>query len=332
MPAFAPQAVPNALSQLGDRAVRFGLGLTGGDPETMLGYGRAIQQGNIGALPGMAKENVLARVAALDQPRPISSMSPEQFNALAGGVLGTVGGVNARTADIPALLRAKELQRSGAPREQIWNDTGWFAGPDGKWRFEIDDSKAFYRGSKAAGSSYADDVFLNEPMYAAYPSLKTRRIQEFESALPAGSYDSKLGQVNIGGPDRSSTALHEMQHAIQDLEGTAAGGSVRQFYPPPRGQAPEDAALLHAEARKQYEDLVNQSRLAGVTPPGYYDAPMETRATMLQRAAEDLYYRLAGEAESRAVQARMSLKPDERKARPFWLDYDVPEAEQLVRR
>jgi len=51
-------------------------------------------------------------------------------------------GPMARTADQEALSRAQQLAQSGSPREQIWNDTGWFQGVDGKWRFEIDDSAA----------------------------------------------------------------------------------------------------------------------------------------------------------------------------------------------
>jgi len=54
-------------------------------------------------------------------------------------------GPMARTADQEALSRAQQLAQSGSPREQIWNDTGWFQGVDGKWRFEIDDSGARLR-------------------------------------------------------------------------------------------------------------------------------------------------------------------------------------------
>jgi hypothetical protein len=54
-------------------------------------------------------------------------------------------GPMARTADQEALSRAQQLAQSGSPREQIWNDTGWFQGVDGKWRFEIDDSAARLR-------------------------------------------------------------------------------------------------------------------------------------------------------------------------------------------
>jgi hypothetical protein len=40
---------------------------------------------------------------------------------------------------------------------------------------------------------------------------------------------------------------------------------------------------------------------------------------------------LAGEVEARAVQERRNLTAEQRRARPPWLDYDVPEASQIVR-
>lgn len=54
--------------------------------------------------------------------------------------VGIFGGRLAKTADLTKLAKAEEMASKGIPREQIWNDTGWFKGVDGKWRFEIDDS------------------------------------------------------------------------------------------------------------------------------------------------------------------------------------------------
>jgi hypothetical protein len=46
----------------------------------------------------------------------------------------------------------------------------------------------------------------------------------------------------------------------------------------------------------------------------------------------DLYQRLAGEAESRAVQQRMNMTPVERRQTPPWQSFDVPEQEFIYRR
>jgi hypothetical protein len=46
---------------------------------------------------------------------------------------------------------------------------------------------------------------------------------------------------------------------------------------------------------------------------------------------QQVYRRHAGETEARTVQKRETLTAAERQARPPWLDYDVPEADQIVR-
>ena len=52
----------------------------------------------------------------------------------------TAAGIGARTADSAALRRAEALEKSGTDYETIRQETGWYRGMDGQWRFEIDDS------------------------------------------------------------------------------------------------------------------------------------------------------------------------------------------------
>lgn len=51
------------------------------------------------------------------------------------------GGENAKTANIGTLKQAKELKKQGLSNEEIFEQTGWFEGNEGKWRFEIDNSE-----------------------------------------------------------------------------------------------------------------------------------------------------------------------------------------------
>lgn len=54
-------------------------------------------------------------------------------------------GERAQGADLDALKRAKEMQHEGVANDVIRRETGWYAGMDGKWRFEIDDSGMEFR-------------------------------------------------------------------------------------------------------------------------------------------------------------------------------------------
>jgi len=61
---------------------------------------------------------------------------------LAMGACGTFAGGRASTANQENLIKAQLMAKDKINPEQIRQQTGWFQGMDGKWRFEIDDSKA----------------------------------------------------------------------------------------------------------------------------------------------------------------------------------------------
>ena len=56
----------------------------------------------------------------------------------------SIGGVKAKSADMAALAQAKQMDEDGVAAETIFQETGWYIGADGKWRFEIDDSGMRY--------------------------------------------------------------------------------------------------------------------------------------------------------------------------------------------
>lgn len=67
-------------------------------------------------------------------------------------------GPNARGADQAALRKAKEMSNLLADRDEIINQTGWFQGADGKWKFEVDDRNIDLRSNEAS-NQIADDMF-----------------------------------------------------------------------------------------------------------------------------------------------------------------------------
>lgn len=211
----------------------------------------------------------------------------------AGRTLNIFAGPTAKTADHAALAKAQELAGAGANRDDVWNQTGWFTGPDGKWRFEIDDS-----GAQLAGVTALDKPSLfgrrGEPTSATFSGLDHRALDEAygQSPMIYGKYGPGITEsgshipsadpnfapyLEVQGPtsqDARSIALHERQHDIQGREGFANGGQLT---------GPED------------------------------------------------YRRLAGEVEARNVQSRMNMTAAERRAKAPWLTQDVPDDQQIVR-
>ena len=79
-------------------------------------------------------------------------------------------GPNARTANLAALQTAQQMETQGANANAIRQETGWFRGMDGKWRYEIsDEGMKYYRSGDAAFTQ-------NHPEYAEYQELSNKML------------------------------------------------------------------------------------------------------------------------------------------------------------
>lgn len=154
-------------------------------------------------------------------------------NLLGGPSLAMFAGPMAQTANKVALAAAQRMAASKAAPEQIWKETGWFQGADGKWRFEIPDTGLKVNQGQGSGVGALSPVSHPE-LAQAYPQLANmkvdvRPITPTDTAV--GSYRPGLTRsslkVNEGElyPPRE-TAVHELQHAIQNIEGFARGGNT----------------------------------------------------------------------------------------------------------
>ncbi len=184
------------------------------------------------------------------------------------GAAGIFGGRLAKTADQAALARATEMDAAGHPKEDIWNQTGWFKGADDKWRFEIPDTAASQLKTQidipheraAVGDVRVGDVFGHSPLFEAYPHLKespfTRDIEGFAS----GYYQPETGKVAVAKrsnpEDERSTMLHELQHAVQSTEGFAEGSNPFGI----RGNMPENPAWQTWKTHPLVQEYNNLSR------------------------------------------------------------------------
>jgi hypothetical protein len=160
--------------------------------------------------------------------------------------------------------------------------------------------------------------------------------------------------------------LHELQHGVQGREGFATGGSPSQF----RAEADlEDFRELETddilnrmenqfsvEAKIAAQNPNNETYIAAMekysgdplignadpevkileyikdTDPQYNRIYRENTSLKYRRMSPlDKYKRLAGEAESRAVEARRDMPMLDRINKPFWESYDVPEDEFIYR-
>lgn len=119
----------------------------------------------------------LARMGAKPETQALMDAEKLYKKALEKASAGNVtenlyAGRNARSANFETLRQAEEMLKAGSSAEEVRQTTGWFKGMDGKWRFEIDDSKAKYR---SAGDAL---MMQNNKNYNEYRTLELRYIRE----------------------------------------------------------------------------------------------------------------------------------------------------------
>lgn len=273
------------------------------------------------AVPGLRREDYTDNPGAPQPNQPMYDAAADTAMNLAGvgmpaaeaGAAGIFGGQLARTADHGMLNRARYMTNMGKAPEEVRQATGWFQHPtDGQWRFEIPDEKSRlnylsgYRGNNImAGPASA---MLDHPeLFKAYPDLGKLRLEaRYEDRGPhpstglpdtgSGLWDPRNTTIQVNAPDLKvgrSVALHEMQHAVQTLEGFAPGAEPRFWAELQQKNSPHLSA----------DNMVADPR--------------------------DLYHRTAGEVEARNVMKRMDMSPLRRFTSSPYNTQDVPFAEQL---
>ena len=328
-------------------------------------------------------------------------------------------GPNARTADINALQTARQLDEQGVANETIRQQTGWFKGMDGKWRFEIDDSGMKYhkmgdaqfskdhegyrryrdlerkfidttiteeelsemaelrdtwaneaprlRQMVVRGNAKLYHVLAHDALFEQYPQLRDTGIRFGDTDDAGGWWDRERNEIVLSNRYRHADQaflegilLHEIQHAIQDIEGFAKGANPeywdniqnsdrairendariakaeREAQEALKGIPPEVAKDFWYAANMRHADPEGAERLENELIEGEYSDAYNDYSWAIwtlqdlmeqdnpKRTAEDLYRNTAGEIEARNTAGRRNLSAEERKKKPPILGGEDP--------
>ncbi len=254
----------------------------------------------------------------------------------------SVGGVNAKTADVGRLADAERMEKAGTDSETVRRETGWYRGYDGKWRFEIDDSKMRFinHREESRRTWKLDELIRHDALFAAYPELRNYTVLNFafEDGIN-GVFSPGLNRImlnpNLDRAGKRAALIHEIQHAIQVIEGFAAGSSTDYW---------QDAFVTDEEKRTE-RHLLELSRKNRLLEEDMYRLLEDTsdarrdalRATLVKRhgekavreftdtynhllnlqkqremRAEQAYRNTAGEIEAANVASRLGLSAKQR--------------------
>ncbi|MDY5466728.1 MAG: LPD23 domain-containing protein, partial [Campylobacter sp.] len=250
-----------------------------------------------------------------------------------GGVLGRMnnakdkfsfifGGEKALGANKAKLEKARDMAKNGVKDDEIWAKTGWYKDIDGKWKFEINpkggDSKIFsdeistiegeigtiadQRLAQIEGKKLGE-ILKDDKLFASYPMLKNIKISA-ETKNYAGSFkgDEITLNLSLKGDELKSSLYHEIQHAVQDIEGFAKGTSPENI----NFQSFKEWQELKAQALQKTREI-NKDKMAKMSDAEriIFDDNLQNYAR--NKANEQMYLRSAGEAESRNVETRQAM-------------------------
>ena len=243
-----------------------------------------------------------------------------------------------RTFRMDNLSVARKMEEEKKDAKAIKMATGWERGADGKWRYEMPDAKIKDTMNVGGGQivkRYDDDMLWNggklsevidaPELFKAYPQLKDVRIETdaVMNDMPSnGEYNSKTNTITIHADElkyMNDILNHEIQHAIQNIEGFAKGGSPR---------------LVRGEVKKRFDEVTKQ--IKQLRAEGKED---ETKALIeknrgLYNAYQknddyNSYKSLAGEVEARNVSARLNMTPEKRRKSLAESTEDVARKDQI---
>lgn len=274
---------------------------------------------------------------------------------------------------------AEEMERAGKDMPTIWRATGWEKGTDGKWRNEIPDAKL--KEGVGLGIKHKAGEILDAPeLFDSYPQIADYDVYIMKSST-AGGFNPNNNSITIDTDYNTAfddglrvltdegrrTLLHELQHAIQYVEGFATGGNKgamekRYYQEEAKKNLPlvtfafnlsrrnSTARLLRAgrsEVIRQAENL-DKSRfnkrdqeafaelieyLKGINDAEYASFAKKAARVVsaAKKAGEEGYHNLAGEVEARNVERRSKVPAKNRKQYAPSMSEDTPRDKQIVR-
>lgn len=285
---------------------------------------------------------------------------------------------------------ARDMEDAGKSVKDIRIATGWERGADKKWRYEIDDIKII--GDKIpftdnfVGEGYIVKLkdFVDGKILNAYPELGdkitiVRGIPSSSSGETFGSlqktrngWDLYLSDRIFNGDEQfgKSTLIHEIQHAIQDIEGFAEGGNVKMMKTPndvlqnlanklpSKALTSAEKSLIKDEYEKNglsrlpilptsldvtsdsintIEDFIDKLDILIKLFPNensYKNLQDALDLKLMEMGGKNVafekYQKLAGEVESRNVQTRMKMTPEERRQTTLQETEDVSREDQII--
>lgn len=244
------------------------------------------------------------------------------------------------------IVKAEAMVARGASPAEIQSKLLMHKKPDGFWRKEISDTRMGLRKThgekekwsnelmdletvKTPYTATTENIVTHPNLFKQYPEVKKYPMSVFVDAnLPAQGHFSQSGtggSFNITSPEfkeGKQIASHELQHAVQQKEGWARGGSPDEFMKESRAGLSEK----WNEFDDRVYEIIDQSGMRDFPPEEARMMVIQNNPSLLKEyeglkfedsisemSSFDKYQNLLGEREARDTASRLGLSLEERR-------------------
>lgn len=265
---------------------------------------------------------------------------------------------------------AKQMEKEGKTAEEIRHATAWEKGDDGLWRYEIPDGEVVIptQGQEVNSEGkfvprkqkegYLKEFYKSDELFRAYPDLNYVYVRFVPLDVEGRAYyaggdkiDININYLNENSNELKKTLTHEIQHIIQRYEGFAKGASPSQFTETELDRNINEQNDLKKELIKisnevlgnsfyplmaSQEQKVLEDPVYGASYSFYKDqlADLEQEAQRIKDSGitsqYDKYHRAAGEVESRNVETRINMTPEQRRNFLLAASEDVAPEDKII--
>ena len=200
------------------------------------------------------------------------------------------------------------------------------------------------------------EVVEHPKLFKEYPDLKDVKVR-YSSTIEGAAFDPSTNTITVKssfGKEDYPHMLHEIQHAVQEKEGFARGGSPEEFYKLHSRFNELSSEIKSIEDKisneiKRYQTKWGSSferyNVKEDTKLNEYITAQRDKINTIQAKLKvegllenmrnvepgDQYKRLAGEIEARDVSARMGLTPEQRMRTGPYTSEDIPLKDWITR-
>lgn len=277
------------------------------------------------------------------------TVEEKEENAALFRVIGEIGVSRKSVAEkvLDNLALAKQMEYYGYTTKNIRQATGWEKGVDEKWRYEQPDN---IKLKNMNADMLTQLIGEDHELFVEYPELKEVQIaalsaeeEESEGIYFHSQYDEKptIFAVSNSKKGLKSVLIHEIQHAIQDIEGFATGANANVDLDVFTSEVSD--VLIRGINEKTSNPIWKLTELDAIIAT-FYDVDQAVKDEAIKIAKSDKknikryiddspygkYRRTAGEVEARNVQKRMNMTDQERKNTLIAETEDVERQQQIV--